>query len=167
MRPRTSFWVGTLIALAHPSPLQAAPQTNVDRFLDGMAASSKQAQEERTARFAELENKLKAPQIIHLACDFVEKARQRQFQIHISRISEPDEDMGTSLIWTASASFEGEPPPGLGTKEDVSYGGPPDDIGIYFQSSELRLDRVSWGWAAQYKAGLIKCTLRAGAEFVF
>ncbi len=167
MRLWRSALRGTLLIVAHSLPVQAAQQANVDQFLDGLAAASKQAQAERTARYAELERKLKAPQAIHLACEFVEKSSQHQFQIHITNISAPQEDMGTSLIWTAKATFQGAPPPDLGASEDVSYGGAPEDVGIYFQSSELRLDRVSWGWAAQYKAGLIKCAIRSGAEFVF
>ncbi len=48
--------------------------------LDGLAAASKQAKNERPAKYAELESKLKVPQAIHLACEFVEKSRQRLMQ---------------------------------------------------------------------------------------
>ncbi len=167
MALQKSFLTGILFAAAFALPAQATQHANVDQFLDRLAAGSKQALDERTAKIAQLENQLKAPKSMSLACEFVEKARQRQFQIHIFNIAEPDEDMGTSLVWTAKAKFQGLLPPGLGAMEDVSYGGPPDDIGVYFQSSALRLERVSWGWAAQYKAGLIKCVIQSGAEFVY
>ena len=162
-----SFLISAILTFADVPTAQAPPQAHRNQFLDWLAASQKYERDQRTANLAHLESKLKAQQSMHLGCQFVEKSDVHQFEIYFSNITEPEEDMGTSLIWTANANFQGKPPPGLAANEEVSYGGPPEDVGIYFHASELRLERVSWGWAAQYEDGLIKCVVLSGVDFVF
>lgn len=147
---------------------QGAPnQIDVQQFLDDLKRGSEEALNDRTYKYEELEKAIDNPKEINLSCVFKDASGSREFRINIANIVEPEEDFGTSFMWSGSAFLEGELPPSLAVVYEAIYGGPPEDIWIWFKDSEVRLHKVAWGLASEYQGGLIKCKILAGGGYLY
>lgn len=139
----------------------------VDQFLDDLKSGSEAALTDRTTKYEQLERAIDNPKEIKLGCVFKDANGSRDFRISITNIIEPKGDYGTSFMWSGSASLEGELPPSLAVVYEVSYGGPPEDIWIWFRDTEVRLHKVAGGLASEYQGGLIKCEVLAGGGYLY
>ena len=156
--------------LTQPSLASAqsiANQINAGQFLDNLKRESEESLNDRTSRYEQLEKAIDNPKEMKLGCMFKDASGSRQFRISITNIVEPEEDLGTSFMWSGSASFEGALPPSLAVVYEVSYGGPPEDIRIWFRGTEVRMHKVAWGLASVYQGGLIKCEVLSGGGFLY
>ena len=163
--------LGLLALFVVPSSLASAQsvanQFNVGQFLDDLKRDSEEALNDRTSKYEQLEKAIDNPKKMKLGCVFKDVSGSREFRISIANIVEPEEDFGTSFMWSGSASLEGELPPSLAVVYEVSYGGPPEDIWIWFRDTEVRLHKVAGGLASEYQGGLIKCEVLSGGGFIY
>ena len=163
--------LGLLALFVVPSSLASAQsvanQFNVGQFLDDLKRDSEEALNDRTSKYEQLEKAIDNPKKMKLGCVFKDVSGSREFRIGITNIVEPEVDFGTSHIWSGSASLEGELPPSLAVVYEVSYGGPPEDIWIWFRDTEVRLHKVAGGLASEHQGGLIKCEVLSGGSYLY
>lgn len=162
-------WTATLCCTQAANAFVSEPRNvraqefSADAFLRELEKTATTSLEERTARFEEVEVELLADRI-ELECIFTDRARSRNFKIPLDGIK-AQAGFGTSLLWTAGAMYEGGLPANLGQLEEVSYGGPPDDVYIWFSTSDFRLHTTTHGMAAEFGGGLIKCAVVRGRSY--
>lgn len=140
---------------------------DVGQFLEGLRNGSEEALKDRTARYEQLERAIDNPKEMRLGCVFKDGSGLRDFRIRITNIIEPEEDYGTSLMWRGTAYLEGRLPPNIVTADEAVYGGPPEDIHIWFEASDVALHKVAGGLASEYQEGLIRCEVVSGAGFLY
>jgi len=146
---------------------RVANQFNAGQFLDDLKSGSEEALNDRTSKYEQLEKAIDNPKEMKLGCVFKDANGSRDFRISITNIIEPKEDYGTSLMWRATATIEGSLPPKLAVADEVGYGGSPEDIYIWFESSDIALHKVAGGLASEHQGGLIKCEVLAGGGYLY
>jgi len=107
---------------------------------------------------------------ISLNCRYQNRTSSHSYVVTISNIREPDEDLGTSLVWSGRANYSSTTHATIRLFDRVRYGGPPEDIALSF-SNQLgndagpSLHSTATGLAGfisvrgEWNGGLISCDM--------